>query len=81
MGAVLLPMGRISGDVITPGGDPVSQSVSGFGDPTFEFNLNLIGPKAQKNLQDVSCATNRAFRSTCWRISRSRSASTTAASR
>jgi hypothetical protein len=54
MGAVLLPMGRISGDVITPSGDPVSESVSGFGDPTFEFTLNLIGPKAQKNLQDVS---------------------------
>jgi len=51
--AVLLPMGRISGDVITPGGDPVSQSVSGFGDPTVEFNLNLIGPKAQKLLPDV----------------------------
>jgi hypothetical protein len=54
MGAVLLPMGRISADLITPGGDPVSQSVSGFGDPTFEFTLNLIGPKAQINLQDVS---------------------------
>jgi len=54
MGAVLLPMGRISADVITPGGDPVSQSVSGYGDPTVEFTLNLIGPKAQKNLQDVS---------------------------
>ncbi len=53
MGAVLLPMGRISGDVITPGGEPVSQSVSGFGDPTVEFNLNLIGPKAQKNIPDV----------------------------
>jgi hypothetical protein len=54
MGAVLLPMGRISGNVITPGGEPASQSVSGFGDPTVEFTLNLIGPKAQKNLQDVS---------------------------
>jgi hypothetical protein len=53
MGAVLLPMGRISGDVITPGGEPVSQSVSGFGDPTVEFNLNLIGPKAQKTIPDV----------------------------
>ena len=53
MGAVLVPMGRISGDVITPGGEPVSQSVSGFGDPTVEFNLNLIGPKAQKNIPDV----------------------------
>ena len=53
MAAVLLPMGRISGDVITPGGEPVSQSARGFGDPTLEFNLNLIGPKAQKNIPDV----------------------------
>ena len=53
MGAVLLPMGRISGDVITAGGEPVSQSVSGFGDPTVEFNLNLIGPKAQKTIPDT----------------------------
>lgn len=54
MGAVLLPMGRISGDVITPSGEPVSQSVSGYGDPMVEFTLNLIGPKAQVNLKDVS---------------------------
>jgi hypothetical protein len=53
MAAVLLPMGRISGDVITPGGQAVSQSVSGFGDPTVEFNLNLIGPKAQKTIPDT----------------------------
>ena len=53
MGAVLLPMGRISGDVITAGGQPVSQSVSGFGDPTVEFNLNLVGPKSQKTIPDV----------------------------
>jgi hypothetical protein len=53
MAAVLLPMGRISGDVITAGGQPVSQSVSGFGDPTLEFNLNLIGPKAQKTIPDA----------------------------
>jgi hypothetical protein len=53
MAAVLLPMGRISGDVITPGGQAVSQSVSGFGDPTVEFNLNLIGPEAQKSIPDV----------------------------
>jgi Putative MetA-pathway of phenol degradation len=53
MAAVLLPMGRLSGDVITAGGEPVSQSVSGFGDPTVEVNLNLIGPKAQKNIPDV----------------------------
>jgi hypothetical protein len=53
MAAVLLPMGRISGDVITPSGQVASQSVSGFGDPTVEFNLNLIGPKAQKTIPDT----------------------------
>ncbi|HEX5674259.1 MAG TPA: transporter, partial [Azonexus sp.] len=53
MGAVLVPMGRISGDVITAGGRTASQSVSGFGDPTVEFNLNLIGPKAQKTIPDT----------------------------
>ena len=53
MAAVLLPMGRISGDVITPAGRVAAQSVSGFGDPTVEFNLNLIGPKAQKSIPDT----------------------------
>jgi len=52
MAAVLLPMGRISGDV-TLAGETVSQSASGYGDPTVEFNLNLIGPKAQRSLPDV----------------------------
>ncbi len=52
MAAVLLPMGRISGDV-TVAGNTVRESASGFGDPTLEFNLNLIGPKAQKNLADA----------------------------
>jgi len=48
MGAIILPMGRISGDV-----GVVSQSTSGFGDPMLEFSLNIIGPKAQKNIPDV----------------------------
>jgi hypothetical protein len=52
MAAVLLPMGRLSGDV-TVGAISATQSASGFGDPTVEFNLNLIGPKAQKTLQDA----------------------------
>jgi hypothetical protein len=51
-GAILLPMGRVSGD-ITLGGRSVQQSASGFGDPMFEFSLNLIGPPAQKNLVDA----------------------------
>jgi len=52
MAAVILPMGRVSGDV-TAGGKTASQSASGFGDPMLEFNLNLIGPKAQKNIPDA----------------------------
>ena len=52
MGAIILPMGRISGDV-TKGLATVSESASGFGDPMLEFSLNLIGPPAQKNIPDV----------------------------
>jgi hypothetical protein len=46
------PMGRVSGDV-TVGGKSATQSASGFGDPMLEFNLNLLGPKAQKNIPDA----------------------------
>jgi len=52
MGAIILPMGRISGEV-TKGLATVSESASGFGDPMLEFSLNLIGPPAQKNIPDV----------------------------
>jgi hypothetical protein len=52
MAAILLPMGRISGDV-TIGGRSFSQSTSGFGDPMLEFDINVIGPPAQKDLVDV----------------------------
>ncbi|MCK7510555.1 MAG: transporter [Desulfobacterales bacterium] len=52
MAAVLLPMGRISGEV-TVAGRTFNQSASGFGDPMLEFNINVIGPPAQKNIPDV----------------------------
>jgi hypothetical protein len=52
MVAILEPMGRVSGDV-TVAGRTFNQSASGFGDPMFEFDLNLIGPKAQKNIPDA----------------------------
>jgi hypothetical protein len=52
MAAVLLPMGRVSGDV-TVAGNSVKQMASGFGDPMLEFDLNLIGPKAQKSIPDA----------------------------
>jgi hypothetical protein len=48
MGAIILPMGHVSGGVA--GGGETSR---GFGDPTLEFNLNLLGPKAQKTIPDV----------------------------
>jgi len=52
MAAVLLPMGRLSGEIANAD-RMVSSSARGFGDPTLELNVNLIGPKAQKNLVDV----------------------------
>jgi hypothetical protein len=52
MAAIILPMGRVSGD-ITVRGKSVNQSANGFGDPMLEFNYNLVGPKAQNNIPDV----------------------------
>jgi Putative MetA-pathway of phenol degradation len=52
MAAILLPMGRISGEVTTAG-KSFNQATSGFGDPMLEFDINVIGPPAQKNLVDV----------------------------
>jgi hypothetical protein len=52
LGAFIAPMGRLSGSV-TAAGRTVTQSANGFGDPMLEFNLNLIGPKAQRFIPDV----------------------------
>lgn len=52
MVAVLLPMGRISGE-ITAAGEAFNESTRGFGDPMLEFDLNIIGPRAQKSIPDV----------------------------
>jgi outer membrane putative beta-barrel porin/alpha-amylase len=52
MAAIILPMGRISGDV-TAAGRTANQSASGFGDPMLEFDMNILGPKAQRNIPDV----------------------------
>ncbi len=52
MAAILLPMGRVSGQV-TAAGKTFNQSADGFGDPTLEFDINVLGPPAQKNLVDV----------------------------
>jgi hypothetical protein len=50
--AVLAPMGNISGEV-TAAGQTVTQTARGFGDPTVELDINLIGPKSQTSLVDV----------------------------
>ena len=52
MAAILLPMGHISG-TLTVAGRSYDQSANGFGDPMIEFNINVIGPPAQKNIPDV----------------------------
>jgi hypothetical protein len=51
--AILEPVGRISGEV-TALGRTFNQSVSGFGDPMLEFDINVLGPRAQKNLPDAA---------------------------
>ena len=52
MVAVIVPMGRISGEV-TAAGRTFNQSTNGFGDPMLEFDINLFGPRAQKNIPDM----------------------------
>ena len=52
MASVIMPMGRISGDV-TVAGRTSGQSVNGFGDPMLEFVVNLLGPPAQINIPDA----------------------------
>jgi len=52
MAAILLPMGRISGEV-TAAGNTFLQSTAGFGDPMMEFDVNVLGPKAQKIIPDA----------------------------
>jgi len=52
MAALLFPMGHISGEV-TVAGRTFNQSASGFGDPMVEFNVNVIGPPAQKDIPAV----------------------------
>jgi hypothetical protein len=48
----LFTMGRLSSDVIV-GPTMTRESTSGFGDPTLELNVNLIGPPAQKTIPDM----------------------------
>ena len=50
--AVLVPMGRLSGDAMLAG-RTFDESASGFGDPLVEFNINVLGPKAIRNIPDL----------------------------
>ena len=50
--AVLQPMGRISGET-TVAGQTYDQDANGFGDPMIEVGINLIGPKAIRNIPDL----------------------------
>ena len=52
MAAIILPMGRISGE-LTAAGKTFNQSTNGFGDPMIEFNMNVLGPRAQKSIPDA----------------------------
>jgi hypothetical protein len=52
MAAIILPMGRVSGDV-TVAGRTFNQSARGFGDPMLEFKLNFVGPPAQRSIPDA----------------------------
>ena len=52
MAALILPVGRVEGDV-TVAGRTFNQSASGFGDPMIEFDINLLGPKAQTSIPDA----------------------------
>jgi len=50
--SVIFPMGRISSDVVVAGLTS-KEAAKGFGDPMLEFDINIIGPKAQKSLPDL----------------------------
>jgi hypothetical protein len=52
LGAVIVPMGRVAGEV-TLAGRTFQQTASGFGDPMAEFDINVIGPRALKNIPDL----------------------------
>ena len=52
MTAVLLPMGRLSGEVVAAG-RTFDEAASGFGDPMIETDFSILGPRAQKNIPDA----------------------------
>ncbi len=52
MVSVIVPMGRISGNV-NLGGLDYNSTARGFGDPLLQFGINIIGPKAIMNIPDM----------------------------
>jgi hypothetical protein len=52
MVSVLVPMGRISGDLSLNGVD-YNSTARGFGDPMVQVGINIIGPKAIMNIPDM----------------------------
>ena len=52
MVSVLVPMGRISGNINLNGLD-YSSTARGFGDPMVQFTINILGPKAIMNIPDM----------------------------
>jgi hypothetical protein len=50
--SVIFPMGRISGETIIVG-ETSKQATKGFGDPMLEFDINIVGPKAQRSIPDL----------------------------
>ncbi len=49
---VLVPMGRLSGEA-SIFGRTFDEDASGFGDPLFEIDINLIGPEPIRNIPDL----------------------------
>jgi hypothetical protein len=52
MAAIILPMGRVAGEV-TVAGATFQEATNGFGDPMIEFNINVLGPRVQRNIPDI----------------------------
>ena len=52
LAAVIVPMGNVSADFVVAG-NAFAESARGYGDPMLEFNINLLGPPAQKTIPDV----------------------------
>jgi hypothetical protein len=52
MASIVVPMGRISSK-INLNGLTTTQTAMGFGDPMLQIGINVVGPKAIKNIPDM----------------------------